>query len=512
MPIPRPSASSAARPALLAVAALTVAGAFLRFFGLGHQGFWYDEAYTAFLVHFSPGKMIGLIPSQESTPPLYYCVAWVWARIFGYGPAGLRSLSAICGVITIPLAYFAALKLLNSRVAAAIVGALACFSPLLIWYSQEARAYSMLVMFAAASVLAFAYVREQPDSRRWLVLWALSCALGLATHYYAGLVIVPEAAVLVWMYRDRRGVLVAVGSVVLVGVALLPLLLSQTTNGNQKWITATSVGKRLSQVPTLYVIGTGSPLQVVLKFVGFACVLVGLGLLAWRATGVERRRAVLPAGLFVSGFAIVLLLLVGGNDTLLGRNLLPLWLPFTIVLGAGLATVRARVVGLTATALLCVIGLIAVIGVYNNYWLQRPDWRAVATAIHPTGYPTRPPGSRLVVVQENPGVLPLGLYLPGLTYDRSGVNHGVTEIDLVAVDDHPGLGTYCWWGSACNLSPSTLQARYTIPGFHQVASLHAKQFSIRVLVADHGQTLTRAQLQRALHRVGVSRDGYLIQP
>ena len=89
----------------LAVAGLTVLAGALRFYRLGHQGFWFDEGNTALLVHFSPGKMLGLIPQSESTPPLYYMVAWVWARIFGYGEAGLRSLSALAGVLAVPVAY-----------------------------------------------------------------------------------------------------------------------------------------------------------------------------------------------------------------------------------------------------------------------------------------------------------------------------------------------------------------------------------------------------------------------
>ena len=83
--------------ALAVAAASRSSRPLLRFYGIGHQGFWFDEANTAQLVHFSPGKMLGLIPQTESTPPLYYCVAWVWARVFGYGEAGLRSLSAVAG-------------------------------------------------------------------------------------------------------------------------------------------------------------------------------------------------------------------------------------------------------------------------------------------------------------------------------------------------------------------------------------------------------------------------------
>ena len=43
-----------ADPAVLAVAALTALGAVLRFYRIGHQGFWFDEGNTALLVHLSP--------------------------------------------------------------------------------------------------------------------------------------------------------------------------------------------------------------------------------------------------------------------------------------------------------------------------------------------------------------------------------------------------------------------------------------------------------------------------
>ena len=102
---PRSRSHTLTSPVVLSVAGLTLLAAVLRFVGIGHQGFWFDEGNTALLVHFSPGKMLGLIPQTESTPPLYYCVAWVWARLFGYGEAGLRSLSAVAGVLTVPVAF-----------------------------------------------------------------------------------------------------------------------------------------------------------------------------------------------------------------------------------------------------------------------------------------------------------------------------------------------------------------------------------------------------------------------
>ena len=84
--------------------------------------------------------MLGLIPQSESTPPLYYCVAWVWARVFGFGEAGCARCRRCAGVLTVPVAYARGAELVSRR-AGVIAAALAACNPLLIWYSQEARSY-----------------------------------------------------------------------------------------------------------------------------------------------------------------------------------------------------------------------------------------------------------------------------------------------------------------------------------------------------------------------------------
>jgi len=134
------------------VIGLTAGAGVLRFYGLARQGFWFDEASTALLVHLSPGQMLGLIPQTESTPPLYYLVAWIWTRGFGFGEAGLRSLSALAGVLVVPVAYGAAARLLGHR-AGLIAAALTACNPLLIWYSQEARSYELLVLLTGVALL-----------------------------------------------------------------------------------------------------------------------------------------------------------------------------------------------------------------------------------------------------------------------------------------------------------------------------------------------------------------------
>ena len=173
------------------LAGVTAAGAALRFATLGVQSFWLDEAVTHQLVARSLGGMLRAIPHSESTPPLYYLLAWAWARVFGSGEVGLRSLSALFGTATIVAVAMVARRLAGNR-AAVVAGALVAANPLLIWYSQEARAYALLVALCALSV----WLAQRGDWR----LWALTSALALATHYFAVFVVVPELAWIAWRH------------------------------------------------------------------------------------------------------------------------------------------------------------------------------------------------------------------------------------------------------------------------------------------------------------------------
>ena len=49
--------------------------------------------------------MLRSVRVSESNPPLYYVLAWGWAKAFGTGEAGLRSLSALLGAATVPVGF-----------------------------------------------------------------------------------------------------------------------------------------------------------------------------------------------------------------------------------------------------------------------------------------------------------------------------------------------------------------------------------------------------------------------
>jgi mannosyltransferase len=484
------------------VLGLTLAGAALRFAELGHQGLWYDESFTAFLVGLSPGKMIGLIPQIESTPPLYYCVAWVWVRLFGHGAFGLRSLSALAGVAVIPLAYGTAAELLRSRRAGVVCAALTAFNPFLWWYSQEARSYELLTALAALSLFTFARARARPGTARLLV-WAAASALALATHYFAAIIVVPEAALLLAGHRRRRSVQLAVVLVGACGAALIPLAISQNGTGNDHWIAHEPLRLRLAQILPQFLIGTDAPLRTVLKFVALALALGALVLLAGVRPG-ARRGAAIAGGLALAGFAIALALIAVGFDDLLTRNLIELWLPAAICLSAGLAAASAPRAGIVLTAGLCAIGLVAIIGVDANARLQRPEWPQLAALL---GRRPPPGQSRVILIQREDTPLPLSIYLPGLHKLRAPAR--VSQVDVIAMHS-PGQ-PLCWWGAQCNLISSTLQRRFAIPGLTPVGERRISQFRVQELHARRPILITRREIARTLTQTGLHHDLLAVQ-
>ncbi|MHB8656889.1 MAG: glycosyltransferase family 39 protein [Solirubrobacteraceae bacterium] len=488
------------------VVLLTVLGAALRFTYLGRQGFWFDEANTVLLVHMPLGKMLGLIPQSESTPPLYYCLVWVWSKLFGYGEAGLRSFSALAGVTVVPVVYEAARRLISPR-AALIAAALAACNPMLIWYSQETRSYSLLALMSAGTLLTFALVREQPTPRR-LAAWVIGCALALATHYYALLAVVPEAVVLL-VTHWRRSTQFAIVAVGLCGLGLVPLAVGQNGTGHVSWIAHSPLSRRLLEIIPQFAIGFGSPAYGVLEPVAVA-VAIGAAVLAVCSPEVRRQHGtLLVGGLAVAGLVIDLGLVGAGVDDLITRNVIAI-LPATLLLAAGgLASRRAVGVGLLLTAVLCAIGVTAAIGVASDRALQRPDWRVVARALGPRPSPGPGIQGRAVLIQHYRDLLPLSLYLPRLHF-MSPEGAVVSELDIISFTSPPSAG-FCWWGSACNLWPSRMQHHYALPGFRTLWRGRANQFTILRLVASPPSRLTALEVSRALRSTRLGQDDLLLQ-
>ncbi len=369
-----------------ALAGIAAVGVGIRFSTLGLQSYHHDEVITAARV--LPGGFIHMLQqvrASESNPPLYYLLAWGWSKVFGTGEIGLRSLSAVFGAATIPIAYLIGKELLSRR-AGLITAALVALNPMLIWYSQEARSYALLGLLCAASMLFFLRARGSGDA--WdLMLWSLFSALALASHYFAAFPVAIEAGWLIVAMRLRLGVLVAVAGVAAMGLLLTPLALAQANPDHIGWISASPLRARAVHSAATFMTGeTGSVIgrrpRNGYALVPGAIAIIGIGMALLTA---GRRAA--GVGLAVGGgtFVLAVAVAIAGKDYVNARNLLPALVPLLVVAAIGFAAPRFRPVGLALTVVLCAYWLAFAVHVDRTPSLQRPDWRDLAVKIDTSG-------------------------------------------------------------------------------------------------------------------------------
>jgi mannosyltransferase len=415
---------------LIGVISLTAAGIALRFSTLGLQSYHHDEVITAMRV--IPGgflHMLDEVKSSESNPPLYYVLAWAWAKLFGSGEVGLRSLSALFGAATVPIGYLIGRQLAGWRTGI-VLTALLAVNPMLIWYSQEARSYALLVFFGAVSMLFFVRALDTRANRD-LALWALFSALALCSHYFAVFAIAIEAVWLLAALRDRwRAVLPAIGAVVATGLALLPLIAVQVNPKHIGWIEHSPLLERLWETASSFVIGeTGHVIAepprdryaiVPLLLIGCATLFVAL----WGSRR-ERRGAVIGLALGLGVTALATAAALAGKDYVVERNLLPALLPLAAVAAIGFASAGGRRVGILLAVALCAYWITFDIHVTQTPNLQRPDYRTLTDELGPA---TR----RRAVVSWKLAGDPVRWYLHDHALRMYSGEERLSEVDLVS--------------------------------------------------------------------------------
>ena len=171
----------------LALTVILIAGLLLRLPNL-NKSLWNDEIWST---HVLMGSLRALynIAIDDWHPPFYQAFMFVWIRVFGDSELSIRTPSFLSGILALLLVYVFASRVVE-RKTALLASFLLAVSPAHIWYSQEARPYSMLLFSLLLSLLAYLKLKE-PDLRwTWFLVYfgsLFSCAL---THYYLAVYVV----------------------------------------------------------------------------------------------------------------------------------------------------------------------------------------------------------------------------------------------------------------------------------------------------------------------------------
>ena len=379
----------------VAVLALTGLGAVLRFATIDQQSYWYDEAITASMLDGSLIDVFRGIVDTESTPPFYYVTAWVWAQLVGSDEWQLRSFSAFVGTLVVPVAFAGGRVVATVRVGLA-AAALAAVSPMLVWYSQEARAYALLTLLGGLSFVLFALARSQHSDRR-LAWWAIVSALAIGTHYFVGFVVLAEGVLLLRAHPRLRSVRWALGAVAAAAVCLLPLAAVQASHRRLGWVGGIELADRVAEAlqrlvtagqPSSWAGATGAEVTPYVWIAAAAVLGLAAILVATRASAQERSGAVVALQVAAFGIGVPIAMAVaadlitdGDGDYFLDRNVLGAWVPLAVFVAGGLAARRAGAFGIACLAAVLSWSVVVYVDIATSPELQRDDWRAVAEAL-----------------------------------------------------------------------------------------------------------------------------------
>ncbi len=237
--------------ALVGLSLVIVAGLLLRWVNLGHSVYWGDEVYSSIRIfghrtvelraaiaqgqvvtaatiqtfqQLSPLKGIGatlqsLAIEDAHLTPLYFVLVRLWAGVFGDSVVAIRSFSALCGCLLLPVTYGLALALFQRRRVALVATALVAVSPIQLIYAQEARMYSLWTLTVAVAALWLLRALQYQRPRDW---WRLTGALILMLYsHLLSVIMLGGLSVYVlltqWRRRDvlwafARSAIVAIGA------------------------------------------------------------------------------------------------------------------------------------------------------------------------------------------------------------------------------------------------------------------------------------------------------------
>ena len=159
----------------------------LAFYCIDCQSLWVDEVLSIRYAAID-GSLFTRSIWLRGQGPFYFALLHLWAQL-GTSEFFLRALSVVFGAVAVSLMYAMGLRLYNRKVA--LIGAtLLATSPFLIWYSQEIRYNTLMIMTALLAMYTFLLALSGDRPWRWLIYGGSSL---LAVAAFVSNILLPMA-------------------------------------------------------------------------------------------------------------------------------------------------------------------------------------------------------------------------------------------------------------------------------------------------------------------------------
>jgi uncharacterized membrane protein len=215
--------------ATISIIIITLCGLGFRLFQLTKQQLNIDEVTTAAIANHTSAFIISYSLGHDNNPPLYYLFAhWSSVLLGEYSAFSIRLPAVIFGTLAIPVIYLIGKEIKNETLGLLLASLVSFIYPFC-WYSQNARAYSLV--FLAFAGFTYFFVKIYRGDRSWNYIFGISffAALCLWSHFYSLLPIVLAGIIL--MGKDRVSTIYAM---ICTAILLAPMAIFFEVN--QVWL------------------------------------------------------------------------------------------------------------------------------------------------------------------------------------------------------------------------------------------------------------------------------------
>ncbi len=327
-----------------------------------------------------PADVVDHLFTESNHPPLYFLLNHFWMQLFSIDGELVsltvaRSLSSILGVLSIPaifsLSYFA----FGSLIFAQITAALMAISPYGIYLSQEARHYTITILWIIASLGYLVKAIRSLEGEKTLSIiqvmgWIIVNGLGIASHYFFIVFLGAEGLVLggFWLkdWRNKLGVFrtawlriyAVIFGTLISGLVWIPILKNLPNDQLTEWIATEFNGLGFIEplfrlfawlITQIFILPVeGTPIIITV----FSALIL-LTVLVWMSPGIiegirlnlksseTQMETKIFGGIFISVMALFLIIIYGlQKDISLAARYQFVYFPvFMLILGSGLGVI-----------------------------------------------------------------------------------------------------------------------------------------------------------------------------
>lgn len=233
----------------LTLIGLIILGSIERVYGIDRQSLWSDELFAVITSYKTNLQFIWGDLINDSHPPGYVLLMYFILPLTGYSDFGIRLHALIYGILWIPLIYWLGKRWFSAAVGL-LAAALVTSSYSAIYFSQEARAYSMLVAFSLGNLICYLEILfARKLHRGYISGFIVSSILILYLHYTCFVFFAAEGLFFIilcltgYRHTSIAEMLKCFGIPLLVYAPWLGVMIDHLTDDSRGWV--------LSVVPTL---------------------------------------------------------------------------------------------------------------------------------------------------------------------------------------------------------------------------------------------------------------------